>query len=440
MNWKKILASDVRRKLSLAVVFVLSIFFSMCSETPTESNVGEKFVNSHSSITMIDTFSVKVSTIILDSLCTSSSSSILVGNYSDNTFGKIKCSSYFTLANPDSAYLAEYLDGDTYDSLNLVIKYNKYSFGDTTKYQKYNVYRLTEKIRSNSDLYITNNSSFRYNPQAIGSICFKPYPHNSTDTLSIKISNTLGNDLWNKIKNGSEIIYSDEIFQNYFYGLVLVPDDSYEGAILGFKASSTRLILYTSRNEVSKETISYDFALVDTINQSNYVKHDLSTSQVNSLAKQRDLVPSDKSNGLSFIQGGVGLAARIDFPSLNEILLKGRGTILKAELTISPLENSYKNFALPSQLYLYDIGKANQSTYSLQSSSSLVEDDLYQENTIYTFDITSFITGEAADKYVDSNNGLLVTLVDSQMQATLNRLIINGRSKNMKLKIYYLSY
>lgn len=441
MNLNSKLTIGLKHKFALLVIFISSIFFSMCKENPGESNIGEKFIESKTDLNLIDTFSVNLSTVILDTVITSGTGKILVGNYRDDIFGKVRSSSYFQIGSIDSTNF-DLVDADeVYDSLNLILRYNKYFFGDTTKSQKILVRQLTENIKFNNEYYITSETVFDYNPRSIGSIIFTPRPNNKSDTLRIKLSDDIGIDLFTKLKNRSEILTNDEIFMNYFHGFVLNTDDSYGGAIIGFKANETKLILHTSRKGFTTEKISYSFTLKDSTKQYNNISHDFSSTQLNSLAGQRNKLPSAKTSGLSFLQGGIGLAIRVDFPSLNEILLRGRGTIMKAQLSVSPLYNSYKDFHLPSDLIVYELGKLNIETASaFESSSTLSVDGLYLEKTSYTFDITEFIKNQIANSYIDPEKGLLISLPDIDLRATFNRLIIDTQSRNKKLKIYYLSY
>ena len=330
-------------------------------------------------------------------------------------------------------------DDEIYDSLNLFISYDSYFYGDTTLTQKITIHQLKENIRKNNEGYLSNKKTFTYNPDPIGSIIYSPHPNNDDDTLLIKINDEIGRDLFTKLIEHSDIILNEETFINYFHGLVLIPDESYKGSIIGFYASSVSLKLYTSRNGVTEEKYSYMFPLADTSYQFNNIKHDFSSSIIKGLTEQKNMLTSESSNGLSFIQGGVGLAIRADLPSLSELLLRQRGTFIKAQLSIKPLIGSYQKFALSNILYIAKTNKLNIGEYLLTNPvSSLTMDELYQEESTYTFDVTDYIAEEISDSYVDPGSGLMIILQDSDLTSTFNRLIIDA--KESKLKIYYLSY
>ena len=430
--------------LFLFIIIITSIVFNACKENSEDVTLGEEFIESQTHLNLIDTFSVSLSTVLLDSVITSGTGSILVGNYSDDIFGKISCRSYFQIGLPDSS---EINDEDAYDSLNLVIKYNNYYFGDTTQNQSLFVYQLTENIEYSSDTSLSANASFNYNPEPVGSIVYLPRPYNPVDTLSIKISDNIGFDLFTKLKDGSETVDGNESFINYFHGLMLASGDSYGGSIIGFSASDVRLVLHTTRKSVlSTYDINYDFGLNTSSKQFNHITHDFSSTDLSGLVDQRNKLPDSETNDLSFLQGGTGLTIRIDFPTLKELLLHDRGTVMSVQLLISPKQGSYNDFALPQQLYLYQSDKLNRENGSVFTgdgtiaTSTLTVDELYNEGTYYSFDLTSYIEDAKAASYIDPDKGLLVTLPPDQINTVFNRLIINSKNINTKLKIYYLSY
>jgi len=432
------LIGSLQIKLLLFIIFISSLLFKACDENPTKFTLGEKYIESQTDLTLIDTFSVRLSTVILDTVITSGTGSMLIGSYHDDIFGKITSHSYFQIGIPDSF---DVKDDDIYDSLKLVICYNHYSFGDTTQSQKISVHQLTENIEFDTDDIITSKTSFNYNPHPIGSIIYTPKPNSEMDTLFIKISDDIGLDLFTKLRDNSEILTNNESFLNYFHGLVLVADDSYYGAMIGFNASENdvRLILYSSRGTLAAEQINYEFKLEDLTKQFNNITHDFASTQLNTLVEQRNELSSTKSAGFLFLQGGIGLVMRVDFPSLQEILLRERGKIMEAQLSIAPLQSSYNNFDLPSELIIYESDKLNR-VQSEVATSTLTIDELYHEETTYFFDITDYLKDELADSYVDPEKGLLITLPSDDLKTTFNRLIIDTENQNTKLKIYYLSY
>lgn len=432
-------------KLHLLIIFIIGLLINACEDNPQQFKLGEDFIDSQTQLNVIDTFSVKLSTVLFDTIVTSNTGRILVGNYQDNTFGKIVSNSYFQVGKPDSFDVQE---DDIFDSLKLVLTYDSYSYGDTTKYQEISAYQLTENIELNDKNNITSQTTFSYNSRSLGSVSFLPKPNSENDTLSIKIHDAVGQDLFTKLKEKSFVFDNNSTFVNYFHGLVLMASDTYEGSIIGFKASaaSTKIIMYTTRGSVNKQTICYEFNLENVAKQFNNISHDYSLTQLQNLTDQKEELLSNEAGGLAFLHGGIGLAIRVDFPSFSEFLLRERGTIVEAELSIAPQPGTYNEFDLPTGLFPYNTDKFNRkndfilTNQGTIASSKLTIDNQYHENTLYTFDVTKYLIDELADSYVNSDNGILISLSSDNMASQLNRLIVNENDRNTKLKIYYLTY
>lgn len=431
------------RKIASYVLtfFITCLLFNSCKENPEELTIGNEFIESQTDLSMIDTFSVSISTVILDSVVTSGTGVILVGSYYDDVIGETTSNSYFQIGKPD---YTEITDNETYDSLYLVIKYNQYFFGDTTKSQKISVHQLTENIKSNDYDEITGNTTFSYNPDPLGSIVYSPQPHNSTDSLAIRLNDITGRDLFTKLQNNSEILQDDEAFINYFHGLALLADDSYKGSIIGYKAEkeNIKLVLYTSLKDVTTETNYYEFKLADSTKQFNNITHDFSSTHLSSLTKQQNSISSTVTGGMSFIQGGIGLMIRLDFPYLQNVLMFNRGRIAEAKLSISPSLNNYSDVELPGQLLIYESDKLNRfdENQSIITSASLILNELYKEESIYEFDMTDYLTYNMGNSYFDPEKGLLLSLPYDSQQTSFHRLILDAKNYKTKLKIYYLSY
>jgi len=425
-------------KIFARAIIISSIIFCACEKNQGSFTLGEEYIESQSELNLIETFAVDLSTVILDTVVTTGTGTLLVGNYRDYVFGKISSRSFFQLGIPDTFNVEA---DDVYDSLSLVLIYNDYFFGDTTRSQQLSVHRLTENIEAEDDYAITNATTFSYDPVPIGSIIYTPQPNSDMDTVSIKISDDIGRDLFTKLKEDSDILTDNERFIDFFHGLVLMADETYEGAIIGFK-SDVSLILYTRRTDLTTVKINHEFKLEDTNKQFNNITHDFSATQLNALVKQQTELANTVTGGMAFLQGGIGLVIRVDFPALEDLLMFDRGVILKAQLCLSPSPNSYNEFDLPSQLVIYEADQRNLMLDDLGgvAYSTLTVDEFYNEETMYFFDITNYLTNELADSYVDPDKGLFITLPLTDLKTTFDRLIIDAQNQNTKLKIYYLSY
>ena len=408
-----------------------------CKDNPSELSLGKQFVESQTDLIVIDTFSVRLSTVILDSVKTSGMANALIGSHRDAVFGNISSNTYVRMAVPESNDVQQ---DDHYESFQLILRYNGYYFGDTTKPLKISVHQLAENIEFDHDDVISNSTSFHYQSTPMGSIVYNPKP-TSSDTLVIRLSDDVGIDLFAKLKDNSDITSNNELFTGYFHGLALIADNSYQGSIIGFSATQQdiRLVLFSSSSTTAPEEHKIEFRMTDSTKQFNNIVYDRSSTQLKTLSQQRDKLSSSATGGLSFLQGGVGLAMRVDFPSLQEALLFKRYAVMTGQLSIAPLRNSYRDIALPSSLMLYQSDGINRIQGGV-AASTLTVDELYNDETTYAFDVTQYLKDEFADSYVDPEKGLLITLPVTAANSSFSRFVADANNRKTKLKIYYLSY
>ena len=408
-----------------------------CQENSESTSLGKEYINSQTRVGLVDTFSVTLSTVILDTVVTSGTGSMLLGRYRDDVFGSVTSESYLEIGVPASFDIES---EDLYDSLRLVLTYNTYSFGDTTRPQRLLVHMLTGEIAYEYETSITSHASFSYDPAPLGALTYTPGPNGPTTTISIPMSDQLGRDLFDRLAGGSETMTDNNLFRTLLPGLLLRGDPSFGGNIIGFSAgaSTVRLVLYTRQAETHEEN-PVTFGLRDSSHQFNHIVHDFAGTPLATLTRQRYGLSAGDAGGRAFVQGGTGLAMRVDLPSLPEVLSVGRRTMLAAKLTFSPRVGTYTVSTLPPQLYLHRSDDIN-SLGSVVTSSTLTVDEMYSEGTVYSFDITSYLREELADSYVDPGKGLLITLPSSALNTQCMRLVGDAYSKHLKLSLFFLSY
>ncbi|HNW60335.1 MAG TPA: DUF4270 family protein [bacterium] len=433
------LAAGMRIALFSLLLVTTALFVLACSKNTTEPALGEKYIESQAGLTVIDTFTVSLSTVILDTFVNSGTGSMLVGISQDDRFGKISSTSCLQLGIPAS-YDVE--ADDVYDSLRLVLTYNEYVTGDTTVSQKINVHQLREKIDLQDEQINTSTVALDYDPEPIGTLIYSPRPHRTPDTLVIPISDAIGQALFSRMQEDAADLADVSHFIDYFHGLMLRPDEAYPGAIVGFSAGTTTvsLRLYASRGGIEHEKIVNSFNLYNVNAQFNSIQHDFTATPFTALTEQRHALPATLTEGKAFLKGGIGVVMRVDFPTLGELLLRERGKLVEAKLMLAPEKNSYREFELPTQLILQQADKLNRISASQIAAGTLSVDEFYDEETYYTFNITDYLNNELADSWVDPEKGLVVSMAATTLKSRLDRLIIDAGNKHTRLKIYYLSY
>jgi hypothetical protein len=236
----------------------------------------------------------------------------------------------------------------------------------------------------------------------------------------------------------------------YFKGLT-IQSGTASNAIIGFSTSVSTPAMRLYYHYVDFTSISdhRDFAIFGyTVSQFNHFEV---TNPLFPLpANQKDKVPVKNTDNQSYIQGGTGIVTRLEIPYLKNLLLLHENLrILKAELILEPVRNTYKTIQLPKRVGLYSSDKYNRFGSILLNVNTgsplvgnLVIDEEYQEGTRYTFDATSFIQSKIAEA-TDEIPALLVTISPNEIYTTADRLVlgsqINSDSKVI-LKLYYMNY
>jgi hypothetical protein len=420
------------------------ILFSACTDEQNEFSLGENFIESQTSIKLIDTFAVQLSSVLLDSLPSSMIDTQLIGNYYDTIFGRVTCSSYFEVGLPLGT---DVQDGDNFDSLTLIMWYTGYSYGDTLSPLNLLVYRLTESISLRESGYLYNTSSFSHENNPLASYSFYPEP-NSKDSIEFRLSDEFGFQLFEMMRTDNDAISTDDLFLQYFKGLVIKTDTNLCASVIGFDVveDHLRLKMYTHRVAETEKEIQYEFKVINTEKQFNQVEHNFSNTAISILNAQEEAIPSQYMNNKSFTQGGTGIMTKIEFPTLNDFLLFERSFILRVDLVIRPAKTSYNLFELPENIYLYHTDKNNEIGEILYNSDGealtpdFVFDEVYYEETSYTFDITDFIKSEMADSYFNNEHGLIMTFSYEEYLCSLKRVVFEAGGKAAQLKIYYVNY
>ncbi len=440
-------------KLLLVLLLVFTLF-SCGTDTDTgEFTVGSDYLALSNKVILIDTVTVEMSTINFDSLITSSRSRILIGNYEDPVFGKVKSDSYFQLSA--SAYALNGSTSDTqavnyvFDSISMILKYDKYYYGDTTRVQTFNIHQLTQKVKPNTDdQSFYNNSTLNYSSESLGKISFTPRP-NQKDSINIKMNDVFGEALFQKIKK-REITDFDS-FSEYLKGLVLVPETSNSSSVIGFSVSTSKVRLYYSKYRANEDEISYivDFTISDIAKQFNSISLDKSGTILQNLPISSSKLSSSLTNNQGFIQSGTGVACRIDFPSIKQLKnISTNGAIVNAELVLKPVNNSYsEKYPLEDSLAVYEGDNLNRVSGTLVNSAGTTvygllnkKSDEFNENIAYTIPIGNFLQKEMLKK-ADSRSSLILTLPG--ISKSVDRIVLADQKKSnnkIQLKIYYISY
>lgn len=433
--------------------FALSLISCGTDTDAGEFVVGSDYLALNNKVILVDTMTVEMSTINLDSLITSGQSRILIGNYDDPIFGKIKSDSYFQLST--TTYALNNSGSDTeavkfvFDSISMILKYDNYYYGDTTKVQTFDIHRLIQKVKPNTeDNNFYNNSALNYSPESLGTISYKPRPIEK-DSINIKMSSAFGEELFQKLKKRE--VTDFDTFTEYLKGFVLVPSSSNSSSVIGFSASTSKIRLYYSKYQADTEETPYviDFTILDKSKQFNAISSDKSGTLLQNLSVPTSKLASSLTEHQGFIQSGTGVSCRIDFPNIKEFKrISASGAIVDAQLLLKPVNNSYSDkYPLADSLSVYVADNLNRVSGPLLNSQSKTvygilnkKTDEFNENIGYTIPIGGFLQKEML-KQSDSKSSLILTL--PVLSKAVNRVVLGDQkhlNNKIQLKIYYISY
>jgi len=447
-------------RISFQYIFIAALFFIACSFLFSCDKVNVNFGNasqiSDPNVSYFQNPQINLQTLQIDSFLTSSGSAntFLVGYHKDPVFGIIHASSYVQLQLPSSNPI--YNQNVTFDSLELILKPKGLFYGDTSKPFTFKIYQLTQLIQNfttNNNSYF-NTTNFAYNPTPIGGQSFTIYPGNSSN-IGIRMSDTLGLDLLNKFQTDSQAIKDQTSFLNYFYGLYIDADSTSTNSIYNFDASSDTLImrLYYNLNGISVVGKYLSFGFVPT-KQFNHISHNHTGTSLSSFppfVNNSAVLSSTLTGDKAYLNSSTGTCIRISFPDLlNLKIAYPYIQVLSAQLVIPPSPGTHNYpYQLPPSLSLYQTDNNNDVLSIITNSAGSAEtgnlfiDDLYDQTTKYTYDITNFISQQLnppANPTATFPTGLLLTPSASIGDESLSRLVVNDQTlgTGIMLKLYVL--
>ncbi len=416
-------------KINFIFLLILIFIIVSCQNDNTGTAIGSTVVPTNTNTIYCDTFSINSFTVKADSVPTSGFKTAIVGlyqptnDYFDATLGNDTVSSYFTITPPTTlpvlnSEARQYPGPRTtavFDSAVLVLRHSHYYYGDTTLPFTLIVHHLPKPINWNIN---PKSSGIRYNNSyltsqdlnspVIGIKTYLPRPSYNFN-IFVRLDNSFGRDLFNKVDSNSIIFNLNGQF-NVYIGSFLLSPGSQPSAILGYVNSQTDssivLRIYYHGNTPLTGGIpannlvarSFDFKSVTSGILGNLQFNRYSSSPpypLNTLIYQKDKVSSNLTNKYSYIQSGTGFMSRLEFPSLFSVLSSAKNIkILSATLYLVPQNQSYKLFKLPSSISVHLTDDVNDILDDTGISANLITNKLNTGGSApayYVADISSFV-------------------------------------------------
>ncbi|REG87414.1 DUF4270 family protein [Winogradskyella sediminis] len=422
-----------------AVITIIMVVISCSTDTEYDSLVaGEDFTGTNIRVLSIDTFSVTLSTMKFDSITTSTSGRLLIGQYNDDDMGIINTSAYVQ-ASPSAYYLS---NDAVLDSVGLILGYDTYYYNDTTQVATLNIHKLTDKMTTD-DTYFYNTTETAYENTPLLSTTYVPTPSN--DSLYLTLPYDFGEELFNGIRDN--LITDQESLYQQLKGLTIQPGADDNGSIIGFSTDTGESYLrfyYTIPDEVETDEYTYDM----TINTYyNHIESDVTGLPLEAITSQEDNLTSAESGNISYNQAGTGYVTRIEFPSIKDLYnIDGEGTILEATLYIEPNSESHSDIQpLSETLLLYTIDQNNDLASQVSNSVDVVtatttDIDSEFNQVAFTVPVIDFIDQKLSES-PETEDALI--LIPTDYNSTINKIIFNDSQRsnfNTKLVLTYAIY
>ena len=460
----------LRKELLILSSFIAVLsFLTGCEKQPDLGQFGSTNVsdNNSANIVVVDSSTVVLSTVYVDSTATAGTTFMQVGTYNDAYLGQITSQAYFQIRPPVPLPVLN-PQFDTYDSVGMAILFRKSNpfYGDTTQPQSYEVHQVVDtlyQLPPNQFGWFSN----QYLPlgPALGSTSVTIAPNlpytsqNAGDTVKIKLDDALGQELYNMVYNKSDTMVNIPTFENWFKGLCITPGAGGNSAIYGFFDSCTLRVYYRSNSSGASITKSIDFTLYNRASQWNYITNNRSGSAIANLVTPTNTTqpppttPSTATGHASYVDNVIGLTTKLTFPYLNSISQRPDYVgLLRAQLTVIPLAGSFNTtWTLPPQVGVYATDLHNQlGTAILATGTSgaqngnLIPNYLAPLQSTYTYDVTNFIAAQIGNSAPGSNQvGLMLSIPSPANLSKFQRLAIADQSfpteQRIILSVYYIS-
>ncbi len=462
----------LRKELLILSSLIAALsFLASCEKQPDLGQFGYSNVpdNGSANIVAVDSSTVLLSTVYVDSVYSSATGYLQVGTYNDAYMGQVTSQAYLQV-RPPAGLPALDPQLDFYDSIGMAILFRKSNpyYGDTTLPQTYEVHQVVDSLYQLNLPNQTGWYSNNYLPigPSLGATTVTIAPNlpytsqNAGDTVKIRMDDALGQQLYNMAYNRSDTLLNLTTFLNWFKGLCITPGAGKPGgAMYGFFDSCLMRVYYRENNNGASKTKSIDFTLYTRPSTWNYITINRSGSPTANLVTPTSTIqpppttPSSMTSHASYVDNILGLTTKLSFPYLNAISQRPDYVgLLRAQLTVVPLAGSFSTtWTLPPQIGINYTDLHNQlgspifSTGSgTQQTGGLVPNYFAPLLSTYTYDVTNFVASQISNSTPGNNQvGLMLSITSPANLTQWRRLAIADQSfpvqQRIVLTVYYIS-
>ena len=462
----------LRKELLILSTFIAALsFLTSCEKQPDLGQFGSTNVadNGSANIVVVDSSTVLLSTVYVDSVASAATGYLQVGTYNDPYMGQVTSQAFLQLRPPPTLPTLN-PEQDFYNSIGMAILFRKSNpyYGDTTLPQTFEVHQVVDtlyQLNAPSQLNWFSNDYLPIGP-SLGSTTVTIAPNlpytsqNAGDTVKIRMDDALGQQLFNMAYNKSDTMTSLPTFLNWFNGLCITPGAGEPGGTMyGFFDSCLMRVYYKHNTNGTSVTKSIDFTIYNRASAWNYITNNRSASPIANLVAPTNITqpppttPSSMTGNASYVDNMLGLTTKLIFPYLSSISQRPDYIgLLRAELTVVPLAGSFNTtWTLPPAVEVYATDLHNQlgsPIYALGSSAqqtgNVVPNYFQPLLTSYTYDVTNFVAAQIGNTAQGANQvGLMLSITSPANLSQWRRLAIADQSfpteQRIILSVFYIS-
>ena len=289
------------KKLLYSLMIMIA---ALCACQDENSGLGKSLVESSFYNIYVDTCTVDISTVLLDSIETRGDSICQLGRYKDASWGEVSALYYAEYSansfTPNENYTY------TFDSLVLRMMPSGHYWGDTLAQQRISVYRLKEPIILDNDDDLYNTTALPTEDTPLFSFSFLPRPGRKRE-IEVRLPDGIGRQLLSDIIAEDDYLDTQDKFKKKFPGLVFVPQADgvcLTGFLVNDSAMSLNLHYHEMINEPIEQTLTFS---VNTDYAFTGIRHNRTGSPLDGLqAGIESLVHSNDLDYRAYKQGVTG--------------------------------------------------------------------------------------------------------------------------------------
>lgn len=447
-------------RLPFGLLVALVLLAASCTKDIGNIGVGLPDAQTNTGAYLIDTVTIRASTVLRDSVVTSNLNNMLVGRYTDPQLGTLTARSYFQVGlpggfHPDPTFV--------YDSTTLVLHTataptpDSFIYGDTTRTQAlFEVHPITPS----NPISVTKVSfaspkltTISYDSTTLlnrGGVAPRGRVRPTKTTLRLPLDdNTFGRKLLQAGQAG--LLTTQDLFDNYLPGLALTPAPGDDAAIvrLSASASDAALMLYYHDPNNPTVVLSSAFSLANANRHFYQVTASRSPAAIKNLPTTSLQAVSSSLTGMAtVVEGALGLQTRLEFPYLADLQQFGANlTVTNARITALVPNATLSPFVpVPPNLLLYITDTNNHPLGLYANGNASTTEGIYQsgistqtgiEQGSYTWSVDRYVQG-VINRTI-ANNGFLIS---SATPGLPNRVVLGGprnTTNKLALRIYFIT-